>query len=278
MNVKIVTDSTCDLPARIISKLGISVLPLYIHVGNQEYLDGIDMSREEFYAKLPTFLHHPTTAVPSPLKFHTVYDALAEEGADEILSIHISNSLSAIADVAKTAAEETTSVPVTVLDSRQLSMGTGFLVQKAAELASMGQSVKEILAVLEKQIKRTHVWAALNTLEFLKRSGRMNGVISAFGEFMQIKPLLKMYDGVAGAERVRTRKNSIKRLVEMIRKYSPFEKIAFLHSEALEQVHALRDEVRELLPKEEIMIEVINPVLGAHLGPGVVGFASVSQE
>lgn len=278
MTVRIVTDSTCDLPAAVVSQLGITVVPLYIHVGNQEYLDGIDMTRNEFYAKLPTFIHHPTTAVPSPQKFHAIYGALAEEGADEVLSIHISTTLSAIMNVAQTAAKEIHSVKVTVLDSRQLSLGTGFLVQTAAEMARAGSTVKEILEALEDQIKRTHVWAALNTLEYLRRSGRMNGVVSTFGELLQIKPILKMYDGVSGAEKVRTRKNAIKLLVDKLQSYSPFEKIAFLHSEALEQAHALQEEVRGLLPDKETWLEVINPVLGTHIGPGVVGFACVTSK
>ncbi len=179
------------------------------------------MARAEFYEKLPTFPDHPTTAVPSPLKFRAMYDALAEEGASEVLSIHISTSLSAIMNVAQTAAAETTSVPVTVFDSRQLSLGTGFLVQTAAELAQAGHSVKEILVVLENQIKRTHVWAALDTLEFLRRSGRMNSVVSTIGKLLQIKPILKMYEGVSGVERVRTRKNAINRLVDTVENLQP---------------------------------------------------------
>lgn len=278
MSVRIVTDSTCDLPAEIISNLGIYVLPLYIHVGSRDYLDGIDITRQEFYKKLPTFSDHPTTAVPSSMKFHALYDTLADQGASEILSIHISSTLSATVSVAQSAAEETSSVPVTVFDSRQLSLGMGFLVQTAAELALAGRSVREILAVLEGQIKRTHVWAALDTLQFLRRSGRMNRVISSTGELLQIKPILKMYDGVSGVERVRTRKNAIKRLVEMLKIYSPFEKLAFLHSDALEGARALQDEVRGLLPSGATWFEVINPVLGAHIGPGVVGFACVSKE
>jgi DegV family protein with EDD domain len=278
MSIRIVTDSTCDLPARIVAKLGIRVLPLHIHVGNREYLDGVDITRDDFYTKLSVFRDYPTTAVPSHQKFHAIYDALAEEGANEVLSIHISSTLSAIIDVAITAAAETTSVPVTVFDSRQLSLGMGFLVETAAELAIGGNSVKEILAALEEQIKRTYVWAALDTLKFLRRSGRMNSVISLTGELLQIKPILKMYDGVAGAERVRTRAKAIKRLVDRVKAYSPFEKIAFLHSGVLEQAQALRDEVKEFLPDKDIWIEVINPVLGAHLGPGVVGFACVSSE
>lgn len=129
MAVRIVTDSTCDLPAEIITRNGISVIPLYINVGDQGFLDGIDMKRDEFYTRLPSFSTHPTTAVPSPQKFRAVYDSLADEGASEILSIHISVSLSATVDVARTAAQEISSTPVTVFDSQQLSLGTGFLVE-----------------------------------------------------------------------------------------------------------------------------------------------------
>lgn len=278
MSIRIVTDSTCDLPAQIIDKFGISVIPLHIHVGNHEYLDGVDMSREEFYTKLPVFRDHPTTAVPSFQKFHAIYNSLADEGAKEILSIHISSALSAISDVARTAAKETTSAVVTVLDSRQLSLGLGFLVETAAEMANAGKTIKEILSSLEEQIKRTHVWAALDTLKFLRRSGRMNGIISATGELLQIKPILKMYDGVPGYEKVRTRTKAIKRLAEMLKTYSPFEKIAFLYSGVLEYALALRDEVFNLLPNKETWLEVINPVLGTHIGPGVVGFACVSRK
>ena len=277
MTIRIVTDSTCDLPSSVIARYGIYVLPLYINVGSQGYLDGIDITREEFYRKLPTFPVQPTTAVPSMQKFHTIYDALADEGASEILSIHISTALSAIVNVAQAAAQETKSAAVTVFDSRQLSLGTGFLVETAARLAQAGSSVAEILTALHKQIQRTHVCASLDTVEFLRRSGRMNSVISTIGELLQIKPLLKMYDGDPTTERVRTRNQAMRRLVKLLNEYSPFEKIAFLHSDALEHAQALMREVRELLPNEEVWLESINPVLGAHLGPGVVGFACVSK-
>ncbi|MBN2258183.1 MAG: DegV family protein [Anaerolineaceae bacterium] len=277
MTVRIITDSTCDLPEEYVSENGIRVLPLYIQAGDEQYLDGIDITREEFYRKLPTFSQHPTTAVPSPLKFHTMYDALAEEGASEIISIHISSSLSAISNVARIAAAETTSVPVTVLDSRSLSMGTGFLVQTAAELAKTGRTVKEILKTLESQIKRTHVWAALDTLTYLRRSGRMNPFLSTIGELIQIKPILKMNDGISGVERVRTHKHAFTRLLHMLHTLSPFEKLAFLHSNALDQAEALKNEVRDLYAGLETWIGIVNPVLGSHLGPGVVGFACVKK-
>jgi len=278
MTVRVITDSTCDLPAAVLSKLGIKVLPLYIHADGQDYLDGIDMTREQFYARLPDFKDHPSTAVPSMIKFRSLYDSLADEGATEVLSIHISSTLSAISDVAKSAAKETTSIPVTVFDSRQLSLGMGFLVETAAELAKAGHSVKEILEKLEEQVKRTYVSAALDTLKFLRRSGRMNGVVSTIGELLDLKPILKMYDGVSGIEKVRTQKKAIKRLSQMIKSHGPFEKLALLYSGSVTNVQQLMAEVREMLPDTETWVEIINPVLGAHLGPGVFGFAGVSKQ
>ncbi|MEN6570623.1 MAG: DegV family protein [Anaerolineaceae bacterium] len=279
MSVRILTDSTCDLPQEVISQLGISVIPLYIHFDNQDYLDGIDLSREDFFSQLSSFQISPTTAVPSDAKFHAMYDSLADEGASEVLSIHISGKLSAVVNVAQAAAKETTSVPVTVLDSRTLSMGTGFLVQEAARLARAGANVRDILDKLERLIKRIHVWAALDTLEFLKRSGRMNTVMAGLGELLQLKPLLKMYDGVYGVERVRTRKNAIARLQQKLEEYGPFEQMVFIHTNAIDRAKALQNEAMHLLnEKTNTWISTLNPVLGAHLGPGVVGFAAISAE
>lgn len=278
MSVRIVTDSTCDLPAEIIARYGIYVVPLYINVGNQGLLDGIDITREEFYEKLPTFPVHPTTAVPSPQKFRAVYDTLADEGASEVLSIHISISLSATVDVARVAAQETTSVPVIVLDSQQLSLGTGFMVETAAKLASEGRSVAEILPVLEAQIKRSHVFAALDTLEFLKRSGRMSKFMARFGTILQIKPILTMYEGKPGTEKERTRQRATRRILEMLHQIGPLERLAIVHTHAAERVAELRSYAASLLPHGEILVADITPVIGAHIGPGAFGYAVVGAS
>lgn len=275
MPVRIVTDSTCDLPAETITRYDIRVIPLYINVGAQGFLDGIDITREEFYTKLPTFPEHPTTAVPSLQKFCAIYDALAEEGATEVLSIHISGALSAVLDVARIAAQETTSVPVTVFDSRQLSLGMGFLVETAAKLAAAGSTVAEILETLNLQVKRSHVFAVIDTLEFLKRSGRMNRFIANIGTLLQIKPILTMYDGKPGTERVRTRERATKRLMEMLREVGKIERIAIVHTNAPARVAELRTWVASLLSNDEIMVTDITPVIGAHIGPGAFGFAVV---
>lgn len=278
MSVRIVTDSTCDLPAETISRYGIHIVPLYINVGSQGYLDGIDISREEFYTRLPFFSTHPTTAVPSTQRFVAAYHTLADEGASEVLSIHISMALSGILDVAHVAARETTSTRVTVIDSRQLSLGTGFLVETAAKMAVAGSSVDEILRALDNQVKRTRVFAALDTLEYLKRSGRMNKYLTGIAALFQIKPIMTMHDGKPGSERVRTRDQSLKRVVEMLAKAGPLERVAMVHTHASPEILAkLHSMAAHLLPQGAILTEDITPVIGAHIGPGAVGFAVVQS-
>lgn len=278
MTIRIVTDSTCDLPAETIEQYGIKVVPLYINVGETEYLDGIDITREAFYTQLPDFPTHPTTAVPSPLKFKAIYDALAEEGATEILSIHISESLSAMVNVARAAAQETISAAIHVIDGHQLSLGTGFLVETAARLASLGHSLADIMAAINDQIKRTHVFAALDTLEFLRRSGRMNRWMSNLGALLQIKPILTMHNGLPGNEKVRTRDKAMKRIVEMLEAVGPMERVALVHTNAMERIQELKKAAAHLLPGADLMTEDITPVIGAHIGPGAYGFAVIRAK
>ncbi len=278
MAIRVVTDSTCDLPDELIKKHRITVIPMYINVGSQEYRDSIDLTRREFYERLPDFKPAPTTAAPSPDVFRLVYEGLAAEGATEILSIHISVKLSAVVNIAVQAAQDTSIVPVTVFDSRQLSLGTGFQVLAAAQAAEEGHSMQDILAMLKEQISRTHVFAALDTLEFLRRSGRMSFALSFLGTLLRIKPFLKMYDGNPTAERIRTRNGAVKRLVELLNQVAPLEKVALLHSQAADRAEALLGQVQHLLPAGKILVEEINPVLGAHLGPGVIGFACISEK
>ena len=274
MSIKIVTDSTCDLPASSLAEYGITIVPLYIHVNNRDFRDGIDLTREEFYQRLPEYNPPPTTATPAPEVFRQAYARLAAEGATEILSIHISISLSGTVDVARLVANEFSTIPVTVLDSRQLSMGTGFLVIAAAKAAQEGCSMQEILAVLEELIPRIHVCAALDTLEFMRRSGRVSFSVAGIGQLLRIKPLLKMHDGHPSSEKVRTRHGALRRLVGLLTKMAPVEQFAFVHSDA-SRVAELQAMLGPLLPQGEITTAVINPVLGAHIGPQVVGFACV---
>lgn len=276
MQIKIVTDSTCDLPEEIIDQYAISVVPLYINIGDQGYLDQVDISRKEFYENLPDYPIQPTTGTPGIQVFTDVYQSLADEGAEQILSIHISEALSATVDVARKAAENFAAVPVTVIDSQQLSMGTGFAVLTAAQMIEAGNSLEEILETLNDQMARTHVFAALDTLEFLRRSGRLNGVVSSLGSLLQLKPILTMNNGLAGSVNVRTTKKALKKVLHMLKDNLPIEKVALLHTNAPEKAQKLYEMAASMLPEGKIMSMDITPVIGAHIGPGAAGFAIIS--
>jgi DegV family protein with EDD domain len=266
------------LPKSVVDEHQIAVIPLYINIGDQSYRDGIDLSRQDFYTQLPSFSMPPMTAVPGHEVFARTYRELAAGGATEILSIHISPTLSGMLDVARTAAQEVDEVPVTVLDSRQLSLGLGFAVLAAAQAAAEGSSMVDILALLEDQIPRTRVFAALDTMEYLRRSGRVHHLVANIGELLKIKPLLKMNDGVASSERVRTQQRAYQRLIQLVRELGPIERLALVHTNAPDRAETLWAQAKSLFPDITDILSVdVTPVLGTHLGPGAVGFACVAQ-
>lgn len=276
MKTKIVTDSTCDLPSDLIVEHNITVMPLYINFGDQGYLDGIEITRQDFYTRLPDYNPPPTTATPSIDAFLETYARLAKEGAREILSIHISEKLSATVNIARKAAEQFKTIPVTVLDSMQVSLGTGFVVLEAALSVAEGLHIKEILAKLEALHPRVFVFAALDTLEYLKRSGRMNGVIAGIGGALQLKPILKMSQGNPQSDRVRTRARAIQRLIDLTKELGPLDKLALVHTNAPQAAERLWERVTALFSELPQPLSVnVTPVLGAHLGPNAIGFAVV---
>jgi DegV family protein with EDD domain len=278
MNIRIVTDSTCDLPNEIVSQHSITVIPLTINVGDKSFMDGVDLTRSEFYTQLPNFTPHPKTAAPGPEVFTQAFERLADEGTQAILSIHISETLSATVNSARIAAEQFKRIPVTVLDSRQLSLGLGFIVERAAQLAESGKEEQEIISALNSLMKRTYVFVSLKTLEYLRRSGRMHVALENFGEILQLKPLLHMNMGKASAHRTRTQKRATARLLEWLAEYAPYEKLAILHAGVQEEAEALYQQVLSYFPQGEVLITQITPVLGAHLGIGALGFACISKE
>jgi DegV family protein with EDD domain len=223
----------------------------------------------------------PKTAVPGIEMFMDVYRRLQAEGATEILSIHISPTLSGVINMAQVAAERMRSegVPVRVLDSRNLSLGVGFAVLRAARATEHGRSMDEIVDLLEEQIPRTYVFAALDTLEFLRRSGRVNGLVSGIGNLLSVKPLLKMHDGEASSERVRTERRAFERVIELVSELHPLEQLALVHTNAAEKAEVLWEQAKHLFPDFANPLSVdVTPVLGAHIGPGAVGFACVAAS
>jgi DegV family protein with EDD domain len=278
MTIKIVTDSTCDLPENVIHDLGITVVPLFINLFDKGYLDGVEITRQDFYTNLPNYKVHPTTGVPGLSAFMHAYETLSKKGATEILSIHISESLSGTVGVADAAAREIDQVKVTVRDSGQLSLGTGFQVETAAQMAKAGHTMDEILAALDDLMPRVFVTAGLQTLDYLRRSGRMNRFVAGLGSLLQLKPILTMKNGQPGSERVRTSSKAEARIIEMLKEYQPIERFALLHTNAPKEAEAFLEKIKHLLPDNEIYSMGITPVIGVHIGPGAVGYAIVSKN
>lgn len=278
MAIRIMTDSTCDLPADVIQELDITVIPLFINIGEKGYLDGIEISRKEFYTNLQGYKTHPTTGTPGIDTFIKEFERLAENGAEQILTIHISESLSATVNVARTAAKRFNRIPVTVIDSGQLSLGTGFQVELAARLSKEGKTLVEIINALDDLRSRTFVTAGLETLIYLRRSGRMNRFMTGIGSILQLKPILTMKNGIPGSERVRTSIKAELRLIEMLEQYLPIERIAILHTNAQDKVQDFLGRISDLIPEGNIYSMDITPVIGVHLGPGALGFAIVAKK
>ncbi len=278
MTIKLVTDSTSDMSQEVVKELGITVVPLFINIGDKGYLDGVEISRQEFYTNLPNYSAHPTTGTPGTDAIMQVYKQLADEGASQILSIHISKSLSATVDIAKSSANDFDQVPVVVRDSQQLSTGTGFQVETAARMAMQGETLDEIIKTLDSLAERSFVAARLNTLEFLRRSGRMNAFMTGIGSLLQLKPILTMKNGLPGSERVRTTAKAEARLLEMLEELQPIERFALLHTNAPTEAKAFQSRIAHLIPKGKIYSMDITPVIGAHIGPGAVGYAVISTN
>lgn len=279
MKIAILTDSTCDLPRATLERHGIEAIPLHIQMGAESLIDGVNITKEEFYARLPDYDPAPSTAAPSPDLFIERFRTLARQGYDAILSIHISEALSATVNSARTAAQQFAEIPVSVLDSRQLSLGLGFLVERAAQLAQGGTPLRQITDAIKALGSRTYVFAALDTLEYLRRSGRMHAAVARFGNLLRLKPLLHMNLGDPQAFRTRTRSNAQARLFSWLEAYAPLERLAVLHAGVQGQAEALREEVRRYWPAAgDVPIVQITPVLGAHLGIGALGFACISAK
>lgn len=282
MTIKIVTDSACDVPPELARQLDISVVPVYINVGEKSYLEGVEISREQFYNRLPTFSDYPTTAAPAVGTFTQLYEQLTAAGATQILSMHIAHDLSAVYNTARVGAVAAKSAPVTLFDTRQITLGAGLLVLLAAEAAAAGQTISEIVAMLNEKVRRTHVFGMIDSLESLRRSGRVSWAQFGIGSLLQIKPIMMIADGViSAAAKVRTRKRALNQMLKMVAELAPFERLAIIHvnaQEAAEELCQLSSELFANLSEATPMIQGITPAIGTHLGIGAVGFAAVSAQ
>lgn len=277
MTIRIVTDSTSDLPAALAASHSITVLPTYINVGRESFLDGVNLTRAEFYDRLPKYQNPPTTAAPPVGEFAAAYEKLAGEGASAILSIHLASSLSGVLNAARLGAEAAEDIDVTVFDSQQISMGLGFLALIAARAAQAGAPLDEIVATLKDSIGQVHVFAALDTLEYLRRSGRVSWTEFGIGTLLRIKPLVHVHEGhVLSLEKVRTQSRALKQLLNHVGNLGPLRELALLHTANPEGAERLRSQATHLIPSDYDPVAVeVTPTIGAHVGPGALGFACV---
>jgi DegV family protein with EDD domain len=210
--------------------------------------------------------------------FTKVYGDLVRSGAEEIISIHLSSNLSNIYNVACLAAEELNGVKISVVDGGQLTMGTGMLVLEAVKAASEGKHAAEITSMLREMTKKIFTFAVIDTFEYLKRSGRVSHLVGGIGEILQVKPILKMNNGNVSLEKIRTRKNAIRRLIKLITDLGPLSSLSVVHTNYLKGAEELIGELKKTFPNiSPAFISQVTPIIGVHIGPGAVGFVAVQE-
>lgn len=278
MKIGIVTDSTSDLPAYLVEEHNIQVVPTILILDGKEYADGIGITREEFYTRLPSYQTPPTTAAPSIGDFAAPYETLLSNGCDHIISIHSASQLTTIINAARQAAKEFPN-KVTCIDSGSLSMGLGFQVIAAAEEAEFG--LKPALEAIASTRKRLQVSAALDTMEYLRRSGRVPVAVAALGGILSIKPMIELVDGeVKAIGAVRTTKQADARILKFLLERGELQRLAILHTNAESRARKLLNEMmshaRQSVPRDILFVNV-TAVIGTHLGPNGLGFAAVRK-
>jgi DegV family protein with EDD domain len=274
MKIGFVTDSTADVSSEIAERHGIEVVPALVNIDGKSYADGVEISREEFYRRLPGMRPAPTTSAPSVGSLQERYEKLLRNGAKHVLSIHPPNELSGTYNAARLAAQEFGS-QVRVLDSGQLSLGIGFQIILGAEAAARGALLDEVLEIVASVSKRVRVAALLDTIEYVRRSGRVSWATAMIGGLLHIQPLIELRHGlVHRMGQARTRLQGVERLVEMLNSWGPLERLGVLHTNAEAAAHQLMDIVKSKVTVPPLLVNV-TPAIGTHVGPNGLGFAAV---
>lgn len=274
MSIRIVTDSACDLPEEVVTEHGVRVVPLTIRFGDEELIDREQLSTSEFWARCAQQTALPETAAPAPGQFEAAYREIAAEGADGIVVISLSGAMSATMQSAELAARSVAdAIAVRVVDSRSVTLGLGTIVLAAARLAATGATLDEVEAFARDRAARTRVFGALDTLENLKKGGRIGNAKALLATALAIKPIIEVVDGqVEQGGKQRTRSKALKFLVEKVREYEgQISDLAVLHADCSD-VDQFVDMLRTV-HSGEIVVGEIGPVVGTHAGRGTIGVA-----
>lgn len=275
--IRFVTDSTCDIPAETIAKYKIGVVPCYINFNNNSYADdGKEISRDDYYAQLPSIRPAATTAAMPPGVAEEFIMAAAEE-ADHVIVITVSSKLSGVYNAMKLGAGKLSADKFTMVDSESLSMGMGWQIIYGAETAEKTGDVQQVLDVMEKVRQKSMLFAGLQTLEYLHRSGRVSWAAAGIGALLQIKPIVGVTRGeVKNITRVRTFSKAVDELVRVAHEYAPLERLAILYTNDESGAKELKERLKDIAPADTIVCS-ITPTIGTHIGPGGLGIVPVSK-
>jgi DegV family protein with EDD domain len=273
MRFGFVTDSTADLTQTMIDSHDILVVPIVVVIDGKGYEDGRGMTREEFYTSLPEMINPPTTAAPAPTEFAVRYEQLLNAGCDHVFSFHPPLALTSIGLSAQTAADDF-GRRVTVLDTGQLTLGIGFQVLAAAETAAKGAGLDEILEAVKSTRARLKLIAALDTMLYIKRSGRVHWAKAAIGGLLNLKPLVELIEGkVESLGAARTTHQAHLRVLEILQQQGRLERLVLLHTNAEHRARQLLEDLKPDLP--DVPLINVTTVIGTHVGPNGLGFVAV---
>jgi DegV family protein with EDD domain len=272
--IRVVTDSACDLPDQLLAELGIGLVPLSIRFGAEELVDRHELTTKEFWARCSSAPELPETSAPSPGAFEQAFRRMADEGASGVVCVNLSSKLSATIEASRQAARHLgDGLPVEVVDSRSVTMGEGLVVLEAARRAADGGTLEEVVAAATAAVARMKVFGAIDTLENLKRGGRIGGAQALLGSLLAIKPVIEVRDGVVEQEsKQRTRAKSLRYLADKVSAAGPLKRLAVFGADAPD-LDAFLELLHDVHPAERLLVGDIGPVIGTHAGPGALGVA-----
>lgn len=280
--IKVVTDSTCDLAPDVVQRLGITVVPMVVNIDGKDYLDGVELTREKFYADLPAYHDIPKTAANSPGMLADAYRAAMALGGTQIISIHIARKVSGVCAAADIAAQDVQAdgIEVRMVDSGSMSLGMGWLCVTAAEMAQHGAGLDEIMGTVEAQREKTRIVAMADTLKYLAKGGRVSALTAGVGSLLQIKLLVELQNGaITPIDRVRTRGRGLERMLDEVKKTPGRPRhYSILHSAGdlakdFDLVRAQLQSIAPINPPEPVLV---TPVIGSHFGPLGIGVVIVN--
>jgi DegV family protein with EDD domain len=276
VSVRIVSDTACDLPEGLVEELGITLVPLHIRFGATELLDREQLGVKEFWSRCAASAELPETAAPSPGAFSAVFERLAAEGAEGVVCVTLSSKLSATNEAASQAARAfSPNIPVEVVDSLSVTMGEGLVVLAAAETAAAGAGIADVVAAALSARERLAVFGVIDTLDNLRKGGRIGGAAALLGTVLSIKPVIEVRGGVVEQEsRQRTRAKSLRYLADKVRAAGQLERLAVLNGDATDFAGFV-DLLEGVSSAHPRLVGDIGPVIGTHAGPGTIGLAWV---